>query len=124
MNSKTSIPEGTFRDPEGRLFRDGDRILREIYPQSASTVLEWLQSPLARRWMEQRRMVPTTILASEPGHPLLLEHERIFFPSYPWEWTPGQWIEAASLTLDLCEEALEEGYFLRSAGRLCGRAVV
>jgi hypothetical protein len=115
MNSKTSIPEGTFRDPEGRLFRDGDRILREIYPQSASTVLEWLQSPLARRWMEQRRMVPTTILASEPGHPLLLEHERIFFPSYPWEWTPGQWIEAASLTLDLCEEALEEGYILKDA---------
>jgi SAM-dependent methyltransferase len=115
MNPKTSIPEGTFRDPEGRLYRDGDRILREIYPQSASTVLEWLRSPLARRWIEERRMAPTTILASKAGQPLFLEHERIFFPSYPWEWTPGQWIEAASLTLDLCEEALDEGYILKDA---------
>jgi SAM-dependent methyltransferase len=115
MNPGTSMIEGTFRDPAGRLYRDGDRILREIYPQSAKTVLEWLRSPLARRWMEQRRMAPTTILASEAGHPLLLEHERIFFPSYPWEWTPGQWIEAATLTLDLCEEALEEGYILKDA---------
>jgi hypothetical protein len=115
MKACLSISEGTFRDPAGRLYRDGDRILREIYPQSASTVMEWLRSPLARRWMKQGRMVPTTILASKAGQPLLLEHERIFFPSYPWEWTPGQWIEAASLTLDLCEEALEEGYILKDA---------
>jgi hypothetical protein len=60
-------------------------------------------------------MVPTTILASEPGQPALLEHERIFFPSYPWEWTPGQWMDAASLTLDLCEEALEDGFILKDA---------
>ncbi len=115
MNACLSISEGTFRDPAGRLYRDGDRILREIYPQSASTVMGWLRSPLARRWMEQRRMVPTTILASKAGQPLLLEHEHIFFPSHPWEWTPGQWIEAATLTLDLCEEAVEEGYILKDA---------
>jgi 2-polyprenyl-3-methyl-5-hydroxy-6-metoxy-1,4-benzoquinol methylase len=60
-------------------------------------------------------MASTTVLASEPAQPALLEHERIFFPSYPWEWTPGQWMEAAELTLDLCEEALEEGFILKDA---------
>jgi SAM-dependent methyltransferase len=115
MNPCASIADRTFRDPEGRLYKDGDRILREIYPQYATPVLAWLQSPLAQSWIQQRRMVPTTILTSKPGQPILLEHERLFFPTYPWEWTPGQWIDAASLTLDLCEEALDDGLILKDA---------
>lgn len=115
MSACLSMPEGTFRDPAGRLYRDGDRILREVNPQQAAQALGWLRSPLAQRWMEQRRMAPTTVLASVPGRPVLLEHERVFFPTYPWEWSPTQWIDAASLTLDLCEEALESGFILKDA---------
>lgn len=115
----SSVPEaiaaGTFRDPQGRLYRDGDRILREIHPQHEQQVLAWIRSATAQRWMEQRRLVPTEVVATEPNKPLLLEHERVFFPSYPWEWAPGQWIAAAHLTLDLCEEALESGYILKDA---------
>lgn len=58
-------------------------------------------------------MVPTVVLSSEPE--LELEHERIVFPSYPWEWTPGQWVAAAELTLDLCEESLDQGMILKDA---------
>jgi SAM-dependent methyltransferase len=115
VNQCSSITGGTFRDPEGRLYRDGDRVLREVYTHYAPSALAWLRSPLAQSWIEQRRMAPTQILASESGQPALLEHERIFFPSYPWEWAPGQWINAASLTLDLCEEALEDGFILKDA---------
>ncbi len=115
MSACLSSLEGTFRDPAGRLYRDAGRILREIYPQHAVQALAWLRSSLARRWMEQGRMACTTILAAERGRPALLEHERVFFPTFPWEWTPGQWIEAASLTLDLCEEALENGFILKDA---------
>jgi len=115
MSAHLSSAPGTFRDPAGRLCTNEDRILREIYPQHVQSVLEWVRSPLAQRWMQQRRMVPTTILMSEPGQPALLEHERLLFPTYPWEWTPGQWMDAASLTLDLCEEALDEGFILKDA---------
>jgi len=65
--------------------------------------------------MQQRRLVSTEVLASELGQPALLEHERLFFPSYPWEWAPGQWLHAASLTLDMCEESLGDGYILKDA---------
>ena len=115
MSNPLSCTEGTFRDPEGRLYQDGDRILREVYPQFVSPVLTWLRSPVAQRWINERRMVASTVLSSEPGQPAILEHKRIFFPSYPWEWTPGQWIQAASLTLDLCEEALDGGFILKDA---------
>lgn len=105
----------TFRDPAGRLYPDGDRILREIYPQSVDPVLAWIRSPLAQRWMEQGRMVATQVLPSAEGGPVILEHQPVFFPSYPWEWTPGQWLAAASLTLDLCQEALDSGFILKDA---------
>ena len=115
MSTYSPSVEGTFRDPGGRLYQQGNQILREIYPQYAAAALTWLASPVAQRWIQQRRIVPTTVLASEPGQAAILEHERIFFPSYPWEWTPGQWNEAALLTLDLCEEALDDGYILKDA---------
>lgn len=60
-------------------------------------------------------MVPTRVIASEQDSVTLLEHDRIEFPSYPWEWAPGQWIAAGQLTLELCEEALESGYILKDA---------
>lgn len=115
MNLGPVTENATFRDPEGRLYQDGDRILRHVYPQYATSVLDWLRSPLAQRWIEQRRMAPTKVLSSEVGQLIVLEHERIFFPTYPWEWTPGQWMEAASLTLALCEEALEDRLILKDA---------
>jgi hypothetical protein len=115
MSACLVSPEGTFRDPAGRLYRDGGRILREVYARQAPSVLEWVRSPLAQRWMQQRRMAATEILSSAPAGPVLLEHEIVFFPAYPWEWAPGQWIDAASLTLDLCEEAMESGFILKDA---------
>lgn len=65
--------------------------------------------------MQQRQLVPTEVIESQPGGPTVLEHERIFFLSYPWEWVPGQWISAGLLTLDLCQEAIEADFILKDA---------
>lgn len=86
-----------------------------MYPEHAEAVLAWLQSQLAVRWVEQGHLIPTQIVDYSPNAGATLEHEQIVFPSYPWEWTPGQWKLAAKLTLDLCEEALESGYILKDA---------
>jgi len=109
------ISAGTFRDPQGRLFDDGDRILREIFPGHTEQVLQWIRSPLAQSWMQSGRLISTEVAPLEADRPLLLEHERIFFPTYPWEWTPGQWLAAGNLTLDLCDEALDADYILKDA---------
>ncbi len=55
------------------------------------------------------------VLSAEEDQPLLLEHPRVFFPSYPWEWTPGQWVAAGELTLELCSQLLREGWILKDA---------
>jgi len=104
--------QSTFRDPQGKLYFEGQRVLRTIYPEHEGVVLAWLRSGLAQRWIADGYMIGTQILEAEP---LRLEHQRISFPSYPWEWTPGQWKAAALLTLDMCEEALREGYIIKDA---------
>ena len=59
------------------------------------------QSDLARRWTGQGHLVASEVVSAEEDQPLLLQHPRVFFPSYPWEWTPGQWVAAGELTLEL-----------------------
>ena len=58
-------------------------------------------------------MVATTVDRTAAG--LRLVHPKIPVPTYPWEWTPSQWMAAADLTLSLGEEALGEGWVLKDA---------
>ncbi len=115
MSQGTSQDIATFRDPAGSLRITGERVLRTVHPRHAGESLRFLQSDLARRWVAQGHLVPTEVLSAEENEPVELEHPRIFFPSYPWEWTPGQWVAAAELTLELCRQALHEGWILKDA---------
>jgi SAM-dependent methyltransferase len=92
---------------------EGDFAVRTIHPAARDQVLAFLASPLRKRLEARGDMVATTIDDFPPG--LRLLHPRIAFPSYPWEWTPGQWLAAAELTLSLCEEALTDGWILKDA---------
>ncbi len=58
-------------------------------------------------------MVAITLKTTPAG--LRLLHPKVPVPTYPWEWTPTQWLAAAELTLSLCEEALSEGWVLKDA---------
>jgi len=108
-----SAPSPTFRDPAGSLQLQDNHAVRTIHPAARDAVLEFLASPLRARLEERGDMVATTIDDSPSG--LRLLHPRIPVPTYPWEWTPGQWLAAAELTLALCEEALADGWILKDA---------
>ncbi len=58
-------------------------------------------------------MVAITVKNTPAGLQLL--HPKVPVPTYPWEWTPSQWLAAAELTLSLCEEALSDGWILKDA---------
>lgn len=110
-----SSPAATFRDPAGSLRIDDDRVLRTVRPEYAEDCLHFLSSELAQNWIASGRLVETRVLSRAPGEQLELEHQRVFFPSYPWEWTPGQWIAAGNLTLDFAEQQLSIGRVLKDA---------
>jgi 2-polyprenyl-3-methyl-5-hydroxy-6-metoxy-1,4-benzoquinol methylase len=104
----------TFRDPAGTLSIEGDTVRRRVDPSRAQPALDFLDSELARAWVAQGLLVATTF-AGEDGGFRMLEHPRIFFPTYSWEWTPSAWSAAAGLTLDLCEALLGRGLILKDA---------
>ncbi|HEX4310148.1 MAG TPA: class I SAM-dependent methyltransferase [Acidobacteriaceae bacterium] len=104
----------TFRDPAGSVRIVGDRVLREVRTEFAEPALQFLQSPTAQQWVSDGTLIETRFLSQQDGA-CTLEHPRVFFPSYPWEWTPSAWIAAADLTLDLCEGLLQHDLILKDA---------
>lgn len=110
----TEVQLETFRDPAGSLRIAGDRVLRRVRREHAGAALDFLQSETAQAWVEQGKLIETQFAPDANGE-LTLEHPRVFFPSYPWEWVPGAWMAAAELTLELCEGLLERGLILKDA---------
>jgi len=105
----------TFRDPAGSLYLENGRVLRRVFYPYADVILDFLHSEVGKGWIASGRFISAEVVSRLENTSVLLEHPRIAFPSYPWEWTPGQWGAAADLTLDLCEETLGLGLILKDA---------
>jgi hypothetical protein len=87
--------------------------VRTIHPAARDQVMEFVTSQFCSRLQDRGDMVAITVRNTPSGLSLL--HPRVPVPTYPWEWTPSQWLTAADLTLSLCEEALSEGWVLKDA---------
>jgi len=111
----------SFRDPAGYVFRQGDRILRAVNARGAPGLDAFLATSLARDAMDNGSLVRTVrIPVAEfpdlsPETVCVLEHERIPFASFPYEWPPEMLHAAGALTLDLAKRALAEGLGLKDA---------
>jgi SAM-dependent methyltransferase len=109
----SGTPTATFRDPAGSLSLEGDFAVRTIHPSARDQVMEFVTSQFCSRLQDRGDMVAITIKNTPAGLQLL--HPKVPVPTYPWEWTPSQWLAAAQLTLSLCAEALSEGWVLKDA---------
>jgi SAM-dependent methyltransferase len=109
----SASPAATFRDPAGSLRFEGDLVVRTIDSSARAAVLDLLDGPFCRTMQERGDLIAATI--DDSAAELRLLHPRIPIPTYPWEWTPSQWLAAAELTLDLCEQALAAGWILKDA---------
>jgi SAM-dependent methyltransferase len=106
-------PSVTFRDPAGSLSFQDDLVIRRISAASRGDVVDLLDSSFCQTLQQRGDLIDALI--DDSGETLILRHPRIPIPTYPWEWTPSQWLAAAELTLDLCEEALSAGWILKDA---------
>jgi len=111
MNS--ALPGATFRDPAGSLSFEDGLVLRRIGESARADVLALLDAPFCAAMQRRGDLIEAEI--DDSGGALCLRHPRIQVPTYPWEWTPSQWLAAAELTLDLCEQALAAGWILKDA---------
>lgn len=116
---------GSFRDPDSRVLVGEETIGRVL---SESALRDWEALEATRffpKAMEEGRIVETTRPAPEEidrsfreaaqDWAAILEHRRVPFLSYPYEWSFGMLKDAALLQLDLLLEALGEGLILKDA---------
>ncbi|MFQ5995917.1 MAG: class I SAM-dependent methyltransferase, partial [Acidiferrobacterales bacterium] len=83
---------GSFRDPSGRVYVIADRVFRTVMP-SAAEDFEFVRSTgLLERLIEEGQVIaektvdPSVLGASARGARYVLEHPRLPFISYPYEW--------------------------------------
>jgi SAM-dependent methyltransferase len=117
----------TFRDPDGFVVQSRDRVFRKVFPHGAEAFLRYLDSPRLQGFRDRGALVSASPCGQDQVREALGElpdasrdgqwwnHPRVFFPSYPWEWSDGMLWAAASLTLDLAEGALKDDLVLKDA---------
>ena len=122
QNPSVGFDSGSFRDPDTRIFHHDGSVYRCL---SARALRDWRQlagTGFYERFVADRRVIPTrevTDLGTLP--PLdgrwaaILEHERVPFVSYPYEWSFGMLKDAALLQLDVTRAALDEEMTLKDA---------
>jgi SAM-dependent methyltransferase len=111
---------GSFRDRDGRVVADGERVLRVLSPRALDDWRALAATAFFRRSVEDGKIVATREVDDAPeevaaGWAGVLEHERVPFVSYPYEWSFGMLREGALLELDLLLAALEEDLVLKDA---------
>jgi hypothetical protein len=110
----------SFRDPAGRVYAAGERIMRCVQGPHAAWTERFLETPFFRKSLEAG-IFPATARAAPPAEAkdaaaaLWLEHERIDLPAYPHEWIPDQLFAAGLLTIDLAIEAAGAGLEMKDA---------
>lgn len=121
---------GSFRDRDSRVVVSDDAIYRALSPEGAEDWDALTASPLLETLINRGDLIPTKEVdaqvleasGSATGTDLLptgvervLEHQRVPFISYPYEWTFSMLRDAALLQLDLGIAAIDEGLSLKDA---------
>jgi hypothetical protein len=105
----------SFRDPATTVFYAGGRVFRAL---DATATGDWTRLEAtqffpallsAGKAVATKRVEPADVPGEVPGEcAAVLEHERIPFVSYPYEWTFEMLRDAAVLHLEILLEALAE----------------
>ena len=119
----TQSEAGSFRDPGGFIFTRSGRVFRAITRHSLDDWRAFAGSPLFAELQRHRLLIPTRPAAAEPGlfpeglaaDAEVVEHERVPFVSYPYEWSFEMLKDAALLHLDLLERCLPHDFILKDA---------
>ncbi len=128
--TRDATSDFSFRDPAGHFWMEKGRAFRWVLSDHAPDILQFLSQAKVKQWIASKKLVASRplelseVLESFSPHTrekiqsssgILLEHECIEFPSYPYEWSPAMLHAAAGLTLELAEESLTLGYQLKDA---------
>jgi len=120
----------SFRDPAGSCWLTKTKVYRILDEANAAACERFLKSRSGQGFLQNKKLIGTRRLsasdlqANMDFHKLgpaanrehtVFEHERVWFPSYPYEWPAEMLWEAGRLTLDLARTSLQDGFCLKDA---------
>lgn len=124
MNESTSgvgPVAGSFRDPAGHVFDHDGRIFRTVTSFGLPAFTAVHKTGFLDELVALGDLLPfdhvddPTLQALFPEAEVLLEHPRLPYVSYPYEWSFFQLRDAALLQLDIAIRALDAGVVLSDA---------
>lgn len=112
---------GSYRDPGGAVYDDGASIYRSV-TESAIDEFEkvwstgYFETLVDREWLVPlERVEPAAVELAPEGARALLQHPRLSFISYPYEWSFEALKAAALLHLDIQLDAFDRDIVLSDA---------
>lgn len=106
---------GSFRDPASRVVLGDATVTRVLDERGLADWRALVNTDFFRRAVADGRLIPTAEMEAPGEAAGALEHPRIGFITYPFEWTFSMLRDAALLQLDLMLDALAEGMILKDA---------
>lgn len=116
-----SLDPGSFRDPAGQVHLVGNRVLRTISAHAAEHYTAARDRGVLRKHVDQGALIDsreidrTDLAAADSSVVHVVEHPRIPFVSYPYEWSFGLLKIAALFHLDFQCDLLDDGFVLSDA---------
>jgi ribosomal protein L11 methylase PrmA len=115
----TRLP-GSYRDPSGQVYIGDEKVFRSVYSLRAENFKKILSDNIINESVNADYLVPTQVVDNEELRRKLkcsyvLQHEKIPFISYPYEWSFSELKEAALHHLKFHKYLLERGYSLSDA---------
>ncbi|MBT3333347.1 MAG: class I SAM-dependent methyltransferase [Rhodospirillaceae bacterium] len=109
---------GSFRDPAGHVYDIDGRIIRTIAPEAVEDFRQVMAAPCFQSLIDDGWLIDSNILSAEdcpldlPDKTMAIEHSRIPFISYPYEWSFAALKSAALLHLDLHIRCMDDNITL------------
>jgi 2-polyprenyl-3-methyl-5-hydroxy-6-metoxy-1,4-benzoquinol methylase len=119
MMTKNNIHSASFRDPSGFLFWSDGILYRQVNVSYQTHYDALMQSGLYAQLIKRGHLVRHEEVDQKPAYPEIaykvIAPEKVSFISYPYEWSFSELRDAALLTLEVCNLALEKGLVLKDA---------
>jgi len=90
---------GSFRDPAGKIYYKDNKVFRKLTQIGKKRFLELRDKEIISKSIEKGFLIETKEIQNESNE-LALEHEKIPYISYPYEWSFSQLKDAAIFHLD------------------------
>lgn len=105
----------SFRDPDGNVEDDGQRVWRHVHAHAKPQLQQLLDSALLAELVRDGLLIGVQAQQVLSDGSLRLQHRRVEIPSYAFEWTPAMLADAARLTLEIQQRAWSQGWTLKDA---------